>query len=114
MRLPQQKNGARVGLKTLLSLDAVATSIGIGLLAARGAARGAIPAMLHVGGVEHQCATTVIHPHLELGDAHTYGGEAVVDVTVGGENVWEENRMPLNRDVLAYLLEAERAIANQT
>ena len=100
-------------LIALLLFEAIAAGVGIRLLTAPDTTAGAIPTLLHIGGVEHQDATTVIYPHLELCNTHTHGGEAVVDVAVGGEHIGEENQLPMDRDILAYFLKTKHAIANQ-
>ena len=91
VRLPQQKNGASIGLVALLLSDAILACISVHLLATLDAITGAVPAMLHVGGVEHQRTTAVVYPHLELGNARSDGCKMVVGLTFRREYIWKVN-----------------------
>ena len=89
VRLPQQKNGASIGLVALLLSDTILACISVHLLATLDAITSAVPTLLHVGGVEYECATTVVYPHFELGNASSDGYKVVVEFTFGREHIWK-------------------------
>ena len=80
-----------MGLVALFLLEAIAAGVSIRLLTAFDTTTSAVPTLLHVGGVEYECATTVVYPHFELGNTGPNRYKVVVVLTFGRKHIWKVN-----------------------